>query len=195
MEDRRIKKTKRILKETLISMLTKKPLDRITVTELCSQADVSRITFYTHYDDKFSLIDEIVQDLIESARAEFMALQQLNNPNRDGITAYLNLLDCILNLYIKNPGFLGHADSDSNPYIFYSLFRCVSENVADHIQRESFGLPPRYPPKVIASFLCHGLWGFISSLHDQGMSLEEAREEVKPLLEGILSSGVLTKSV
>ena len=51
MEDRRIKKTKKNLKATLIEMLADMPFEQITITSLCSQADISRITFYTHYSD------------------------------------------------------------------------------------------------------------------------------------------------
>ena len=52
MEDRRITKTKKALKEALIEMLDKETFEQISITELCRKADVSRITFYAHYSDK-----------------------------------------------------------------------------------------------------------------------------------------------
>ena len=52
MEDRRIVKTKRNLKEALIAMLDKEDFEHISITELCRKAEVSRITFYSHYSDK-----------------------------------------------------------------------------------------------------------------------------------------------
>ena len=45
MEDRRIKKTKRALKNTLIEMMTELPFEQISITALCDRAEISRITF------------------------------------------------------------------------------------------------------------------------------------------------------
>ena len=54
MEDKRITKTKRALKSALLKLLTTQAFDVISITELCKIANVSRITFYTHYKDKFA---------------------------------------------------------------------------------------------------------------------------------------------
>ena len=64
MEDRRITKTKRNLKNTLISMLPEQPFEQISITELCARAEISRITFYSHYSDKYALLDDIFNDLL-----------------------------------------------------------------------------------------------------------------------------------
>ena len=52
MEDKRIRKTKKTLKTTLIKMLKEETFDQVSITELCKNADISRITFYSHYSDK-----------------------------------------------------------------------------------------------------------------------------------------------
>ena len=49
MEDKRITKTKKNLKYTLVDMLAEQPFEKITITELCSRTEISRITFYSHY--------------------------------------------------------------------------------------------------------------------------------------------------
>ena len=49
-------------------MLQDMPFERISVTELCTRADTSRITFYTHYSDKYALVDDIFMDMIELER-------------------------------------------------------------------------------------------------------------------------------
>lgn len=64
MEDKRIIKTKKYLKDTLIELLDEMPFEKITVTMLCQKADISRITFYSHYDDKYDLVEDIFQDMI-----------------------------------------------------------------------------------------------------------------------------------
>ncbi|MBQ8137327.1 MAG: TetR/AcrR family transcriptional regulator, partial [Clostridia bacterium] len=63
MDDKRITRTKRNLKNTLKKLMRRKPYADITVTELCKDAETSRITFYAHYNGKNDLADELVRDL------------------------------------------------------------------------------------------------------------------------------------
>ncbi len=64
MPNRRTLLTKRIIKDSLVDMLKKKPIERITVSALCIEADINRSTFYSHYSD--------VCDVIEEIKAEFI---------------------------------------------------------------------------------------------------------------------------
>ena len=42
-----------------LDMLSKKSFEKITVKSICENADISRITFYSHYDDKYDLVSDI----------------------------------------------------------------------------------------------------------------------------------------
>ena len=59
MEDRRIAKTKSALREAFVTLLKTKPLNDITVAELCRTANIDRRTFYNHYNNVNEIIDEI----------------------------------------------------------------------------------------------------------------------------------------
>jgi len=63
-EDRRIRKTKQAIKETLIELLQQTPIDKITVTELTRQADISRKTFYLHYPSVYEAKNDVENDII-----------------------------------------------------------------------------------------------------------------------------------
>lgn len=67
MESKRIKLTKRLLKEALIELLEEKDIEYITVKELSERADINRSTFYTHYKDITEFIEEIVSEFLEKA--------------------------------------------------------------------------------------------------------------------------------
>lgn len=58
-ENRRVRYTKQVLRETFLELLLEKPASEITVTEICAKADVNRTTFYLHYDDVFDLLHKI----------------------------------------------------------------------------------------------------------------------------------------
>jgi AcrR family transcriptional regulator len=57
--DRRVKYTKKVLKESLVEILEKKNIDKITIKEICEKADINRSTFYTHYYDQYDLLHQI----------------------------------------------------------------------------------------------------------------------------------------
>ena len=51
--DRRTKRTKKLLTDAFITLLSTKNLNEITIKELCDTADINRGTFYLHYQDLF----------------------------------------------------------------------------------------------------------------------------------------------
>ena len=63
--DRRVRKTRRILRECLTRILKEKKIQDITVRELADMADINRGTFYLHYKDVFDLLEQIEQELTE----------------------------------------------------------------------------------------------------------------------------------
>lgn len=62
--DRRVKKTKKLLQETLATLLIEKNIHNITIKELTTKADVHRSTFYAHYEDIYDLYNEIENNVI-----------------------------------------------------------------------------------------------------------------------------------
>ena len=76
MEDKRIIRTKHNLKDAMIRMLSIEDFEHISVTELCKEAKVSRITFYSHYSDKQSLLDDIFNDMRSIGREDYYRRQK-----------------------------------------------------------------------------------------------------------------------
>ena len=63
--DRRVRKTRRLLKECFIRLLNEKKIQDISVRELADMADINRGTFYLHYRDVYDLMDRIEEDIIQ----------------------------------------------------------------------------------------------------------------------------------
>ena len=55
-EDLRVRRTKKALFDSFIELLSQKPIDEITINELCDAAGVRRATFYKHYSDKYDFL-------------------------------------------------------------------------------------------------------------------------------------------
>ena len=58
-EDRRVRYTKLAIRESFLALLSEKPIEKISVTEICKRADINRGTFYSHYDDIYSVAEFI----------------------------------------------------------------------------------------------------------------------------------------
>jgi len=75
-EDRRVKYTKMVLKESLIDLLSKKDISCITIKQICEEADINRATFYTHYSDQFDLLRQIEDEFLQNIKAYITVFKQ-----------------------------------------------------------------------------------------------------------------------
>lgn len=62
--DRRVRKTRAVLRQGLVRLMAEKSIQDITVTELCAACDVNRGTFYLHYTDVFELLHSVEDELL-----------------------------------------------------------------------------------------------------------------------------------
>lgn len=71
--DRRVRKTKEVLKKSLITLMKDKSINSITVKELCEKADINRGTFYLHYKDVFHMLEEIEKELYQEFQDKILS--------------------------------------------------------------------------------------------------------------------------
>lgn len=64
-EDRRVRRTKKLLTQALTELLQKKQVNEITVKELTDLADMNRGTFYMYYKDIFDMLEKIEDELFQ----------------------------------------------------------------------------------------------------------------------------------
>jgi AcrR family transcriptional regulator len=67
-EDRRVRRTRRQLREALLQLVGEKGYDRVTVQDVIDRADLSRATFYAHFRDKDHLLVSGLDELEEGLR-------------------------------------------------------------------------------------------------------------------------------
>lgn len=68
-EDRRVKRTKKLLTQALTKLMTQKQLKEITVKELAELADMNRGTFYLYYRDIYDMLEKTESSLFNSLDA------------------------------------------------------------------------------------------------------------------------------
>ncbi|MEW4354808.1 TetR-like C-terminal domain-containing protein [Streptococcus pneumoniae] len=58
MESNKRQKTKRIIEKAMVELLKHESFDQITTVKLTQTAKISRSSFYTHYRDKYDMIEQ-----------------------------------------------------------------------------------------------------------------------------------------
>ena len=64
-DDRRAAYSKKMIRESLYELMKTKPLNKITVKEICETADVNRSTFYAYYMDIYDLHQKITKEFFD----------------------------------------------------------------------------------------------------------------------------------
>lgn len=62
--DRRIKRTKSMMREALMDLMNEVPFGEITAKDITNRADLNRATFYLHYNNVFELLDELENEVV-----------------------------------------------------------------------------------------------------------------------------------
>ena len=64
-ENRRVRMTKRLLKDALLELLEEYDMSNISVTAICETADIHRSTFYKYYAEPSDVLREIEKDYLD----------------------------------------------------------------------------------------------------------------------------------
>lgn len=85
-ENQRVRLTKLMLKDALVDLLEKTPLQQITITEICERAEINRTTFYKYYSSECDLYADIENDFIT-----ILEINLANGPEKS-LEKLLNLI-------------------------------------------------------------------------------------------------------
>ena len=93
-EDRRVRRTKKLLTQALTQLLQEKQINEITVKELTDLADMNRGTFYLYYKDIFDMLEKIEDGLFE-ALDEIVSLHEHDDVSHQTTPILLDLFHFI----------------------------------------------------------------------------------------------------
>lgn len=96
-ESRKTRYTKMVLQDSLFELMEKKPIEKITIKELCENADINRTTFYAHYSDQYDLLAKIENETISWAKDAIANLTYKNDRHES-----INMLEGIFKYIVEN---------------------------------------------------------------------------------------------
>jgi AcrR family transcriptional regulator len=182
--DRRVRRTRELLRNALTSLILEKGYERVTVQDICDRADVGRSTFYAHFQDKEELLLSGFDDLKQELRQAFADHERqtaARDPN-PGSWAALAVIKYLAG-YRAVSSMLGRRGS---VVALARLRRILSELLRDHLQVQ---LDPttgtRVPMEVAVEVAVASLLGLIDWWldHDRPYSPEQLEEMYRRLTE------------
>lgn len=135
------RKTQKLIKETFAELVAeKKSLSCITVTELVKRADITRSSFYTHYDSIYDVAQDIQNETLEMLNSTLKQIQSIPD--------VYNYLDQIFDYIKENENIYSTVLSSNEPLLFSSRLNIlinktlqealINSNHADLILKVTF---------------------------------------------------------
>ncbi|MCM3747211.1 TetR family transcriptional regulator C-terminal domain-containing protein [Paenibacillus pasadenensis] len=119
-EDVRVYKTKKNIADAFIHLLGEKDFICITVKEICAFSLTSKSTFYSHYIDKYDLLEKLVRQHADSFKTgAMMRFQSIKQGNVNGvfekildqITEDKAVISALLDVHISSADFQVELES------------------------------------------------------------------------------------
>ncbi len=92
--DRRVQKTRKLLQDALIELVSEKGYESVTIQEILDKANVGRSTFYAHFQDKDQLLRSILDyldQLFEQHKKQLLdATKNFGNADNTDLTLGLS---------------------------------------------------------------------------------------------------------
>lgn len=177
--DRRVKRTKRALKEALFKILETKPFNQISVTELTEMADINRATFYFYYDDACDMILKLQEEVYK----EFELIILRNEP-LDSVADLKYYLLSILDFCKKNAEMCKFLLTSDTATVHY---RKIVKIIARNAPNTAKLYPETSAKRYLTTYAVYSIIGVIAAWLTEGMKISE--EELAETLVKIYRKG------
>lgn len=143
-------RSRKLINEALADLLTEKPLDKITVTDVVKRADINRGTFYAHYRDIPDVVDHLIQQTFSAIRDAMIAQTEIpSNMGLVFLTAIQTILEEDLPFYRKI------LNSSASSLMQEQLVSIVLDFLVEHKDRFYQGSQEEY--QIAIRFCAGGL--------------------------------------
>lgn len=178
-QDRRIRRTQKLLKESLLELMQQKEFKNISVKDITELADLNRGTFYLHYTDTYSLLQEMESEVLKdfqemvidcSNAFEKGSLLPVINP----IIEYIENNKKICKTFFEN--------SASNDFVNHFHLLILKNGTA--IIKEQYPNALEVSLNYFLEFITYGLTGVLKLWLDTDM--KQPKEEIARLVDKII---------
>ena len=169
-EDRRARRSRKLLKESLLELMKRKTFSDISVRDVTDAADMNRATFYLHYSGTAELLQSVEEDLL----AELQSLVDAHMQETFAVGSVAPVFEPVLDFAVEHRETctILFASSEASGF-FQAIQRLVHENGAPLVRTWFRPAVPRLTDYLL-NFLAWGFIGLLSEWFEKDMALPKA---------------------
>lgn len=191
-EDLRTKRTKKALKQAVVDLLEIELFEKISVTDICKKANVNRVTFYTHYNDKYELLDELIED-INMILDEYYKSIYAQIKTGDFIKDFTIVVShAVYKICFERRNFIRSLSRSENNQFIETIEESIVKQGLILVDTVGKNLKYKFPPKFMIKFLLGGFSKIIFeyAITENNLSETEFFEYFDKLFYSILKSQI-----
>lgn len=148
-KDLRVIKTQNILYNTLLNLMREKTFEEIKVSDICNKALINRSTFYAHYNDKYELLADCIQELKKSLTQELKKNNNISNTKE----YYLEMIKLFLDhIELNKEKYLSIIIHNQNSITMNIIYDVLEQDITINLQKEKNPNKTQIPRTIITKF-------------------------------------------
>lgn len=176
-EDRRIRRSRKLLKQGLLELMRGKKFSEISVRDITDLVDMNRGTFYLHYPDTSALLKSIEQDIEDEVQELIEAhLQETAEAN-----SMRPLFEPVLNYIIDNKEMFDTFVANAETSHFFDRMCSACKKNGTRIIELRFPSLNEKDRGYFMNYVIYGLIGLIRTWFEDGMEIP--KEELLDLAD------------
>ena len=169
-DDRRVKRTRRLLKQGLAELLRQKHFSDISARDITEKMDLNKATFYLHYKNTYELLQDLETDLLEQAQ-EMIDRYEYDEMEDSMRKFFEPLLDFVVeNRSVCEALFVNNASSDFTGRVVEFIYKNGTE-----IMKKRFPKISVEDADYVLSFVAFGLIGLLRRWFEKEMSIPKEK--------------------
>ena len=93
--DHRVRVSKMMIRKAFTKLLSQKPIQSISIKELCELAGIHRGTFYAHYQDIYALLEEIENEMLRDFKKALQPILTNQNEQSNPVEICMEIFKCL----------------------------------------------------------------------------------------------------
>ncbi|MBR5980769.1 MAG: TetR/AcrR family transcriptional regulator [Firmicutes bacterium] len=170
-DDRRAKRSRRLLKEGLLALMQEKRFHDISARDVTESADLNRGTFYLHYPDTLALLESIEDDIM----AEAQALVDQHLDELKGSSTLEPVLMPLLDYILEKRKTIELLLCNNNASSFLDKLHTLIYKYSLDYAKERFGIGDPVQLDYFLSFVSFGIMAMVKVWISQDMTLPKQK--------------------
>ncbi len=158
-EDRRVQRTRELLRGALFALIREKGFEPLTVQDIIDRANVGRATFYAHFDNK----EDLLLSGFDTLRASLKERQREAQSHRGSVeeTAFAFSHELFAHVNDHRDLFRAIAGKRSGAVVQSVVHKLLLDLVREDVKTLSRAEATTVPAEALAQFIGGGMFGLL----------------------------------